>query len=138
MAVLRRTKIVATLGPSTSSPERIEALVRAGLDVARLNFSHGNTEDHRQRAQLVREAAARQGRFVALMGDLQGPKIRIARFIEGKIVLRTGGEFTLSNSHPYDEGNDTIVGPATNCCWTTAASCCAWTAWTSIRCTPPS
>jgi pyruvate kinase len=110
MAVLRRTKIVATLGPATSSPERIEALVRAGMDVARLNFSHGDPDDHRQRAQLVREAAARQGRFVALMGDLQGPKIRIARFTEGKVVLKVGAAFTLSNSHPYDEGNQEIVG----------------------------
>ena len=78
MPVLRRTKIVATLGPSTSTPERIEALIRAGLDVARLNFSHGSADDHRERARLVREIAARQGRYVAIMGDLQGPKIRIA------------------------------------------------------------
>src|SRR5690606_8895650 len=61
---LRRTKIVATLGPASSSPERIRALIRAGLDVARLNFSHGNADDHRQRAELVRTLAAEQGRFV--------------------------------------------------------------------------
>jgi pyruvate kinase len=107
---MRRTKIVATLGPATSSPDRIEALVRAGMDVARLNFSHGDTEDHRQRARWVREAAARQGRFVALMGDLQGPKIRIARFAEGKVMLTVGSRFTLSNRHPYEEGNAHIVG----------------------------
>ena len=110
MTVQRRTKIVATLGPATSSPERIEALVRAGMDVARLNFSHGTADDHRERARLVREAAAKHGRFVALMGDLQGPKIRIARFAEGKILLPVGATFTLSNSHPKDAGNAQIVG----------------------------
>jgi len=110
MTALRRTKIVATLGPATSSPERIEALVRAGMDVARLNFSHGSADDHRERARLVREAAARHGRFVALMGDLQGPKIRIARFAEGKVVLQAGAAFTLSNSHPHEAGNAHIVG----------------------------
>ncbi|WP_459617061.1 pyruvate kinase [Bordetella sp. 2513F-2] len=110
MTVLRRTKIVATLGPSSSSPERIEALIRAGMDVARLNFSHGTADDHRERAGLVRELAARQGRFVALMGDLQGPKIRIARFIDGQVLLRVGQPFTLSNSYPKDAGDASIVG----------------------------
>ena len=110
MSVLRRTKIVATLGPSTSTPEQLEALVRAGIDVARLNFSHGTADDHRERARLVREIAARQGRFVALMGDLQGPKIRIARFADRQVVLHAGQPFTLSNSHPKDAGDATIVG----------------------------
>ncbi|MBO9355223.1 pyruvate kinase [Bordetella petrii] len=110
MSVLRRTKIVATLGPSTSTPEQLDALVRAGLDVARLNFSHGTADDHRERARLVREIAARHGRFVALMGDLQGPKIRIARFADKQVVLRAGQPFTLSNSHPKDAGDATIVG----------------------------
>ncbi|QVQ24684.1 pyruvate kinase [Achromobacter deleyi] len=110
MPVLRRTKIVATLGPSTSSPERIEALIRAGLDVARLNFSHGSADDHRERARLVREIAARQGRFVAIMGDLQGPKIRIARFAEKLVQLQIGQPFTLSRVHPKDAGTASIVG----------------------------
>ena len=110
MTVQRRTKIVATLGPATSTPERVEALVRAGMDVARLNFSHGEADDHRQRAQWVREAAERQGRFVAIMGDLQGPKIRIARFTDKQVTLLPGAAFTLSNSHPYEEGSETIVG----------------------------
>ncbi|MFX4937289.1 pyruvate kinase, partial [Acinetobacter baumannii] len=91
--VLRRTKIVATLGPSTSTPERIDAMIKAGLDVARLNFSHGSADDHRERARLVRESAARQGRFVAIMGDLQGPKIRIARFTDKLVQLQVGQPF---------------------------------------------
>ncbi|GAB2911570.1 pyruvate kinase [Paralcaligenes sp. KSB-10] len=106
----RRTKIVATLGPASSSPEKIEQLILAGMDVARLNFSHGNPQDHRQRAETVRALAAKHGRFVALMGDLQGPKIRIARFKSGKITLAVGQPFTLSNKYPPDEGNETIVG----------------------------
>src|SRR5690606_28733060 len=106
----RRTKIVATLGPASSSPEKIEQLILAGMDVARLNFSHGEPEDHRQRADLVRSLSAKHGKFVAIMGDLQGPKIRIARFREGKIALAVGQPFTLSNEHPAEEGDETIVG----------------------------
>ena len=110
MTVMRRTKIVATLGPATSTPERLEALIRAGMDVARLNFSHGSADDHRERARQVRELAAKQGRFVALMGDLQGPKIRIARFTDKQVTLQAGQPFTLSNSHPKEAGNASIVG----------------------------
>lgn len=110
MPVLRRTKIVATLGPSTSTPDRIEAMIRAGLDVARLNFSHGSADDHRERARLVREIAAKQGRFVAIMGDLQGPKIRIARFADKLVQLQLGQPFTLSRSYPKDAGTASIVG----------------------------
>ncbi|MFT0532276.1 pyruvate kinase [Castellaniella hirudinis] len=106
----RRTKIVATLGPATSSPERIEALIDAGLDVARLNFSHGSADDHRARVRLVREIADRLGRHVAIMGDLQGPKIRIARFADGQIELQVGDPFTLSIQHPVDAGTRQIVG----------------------------
>lgn len=110
MPALRRTKIVATLGPSTSTPERIDAMIQAGLDVARLNFSHGSADDHRERARLVRESAARQGRFVAIMGDLQGPKIRIARFTDQQVQLRAGQPFTLSRAHPMQAGTASIVG----------------------------
>ena len=110
MPVLRRTKIVATLGPSTSTPERIDAMIKAGLDVARLNFSHGSADDHRERARLVRESAARQGRFVAIMGDLQGPKIRIARFTDKLVQLQVGQPFTLSRVHPKEAGTASIVG----------------------------
>ncbi|MGB6007069.1 pyruvate kinase [Castellaniella sp.] len=110
MTARRRTKIVATLGPSTSSPERIEALIQAGLDVARLNFSHGSADDHRERVRLVRAIADRLDRHVAIMGDLQGPKIRIARFLDGAIELRAGDPFTLSIRHPLDAGTAAIVG----------------------------
>src|SRR5690606_6385368 len=82
----------------------------AGMDVARLNFSHGEADDHRRRARLVRELSEKNGRFVAIMGDLQGPKIRIARFKNSQVTLRAGQPFTLSNQHPADDGDETIVG----------------------------
>jgi pyruvate kinase len=107
---IRRTKIVATLGPATSSPEKIEQLILAGMDVARLNFSHGHADDHRERARLVRELAEKHGRFGAIMGDLQGPKIRIARFRDRQVTLQAGQAFTLSNTHPEDAGDEHIVG----------------------------
>lgn len=110
MSIRRRTKIVATLGPASSSPERVEALILAGMDVARLNFSHGTADDHRARARLVREIAHKHGRFVAIMGDLQGPKIRIARFEGGTVTLHVGAPFTLSTQHPNEAGNTSIVG----------------------------
>jgi len=108
--LLRRTKIVATLGPASDRPEVLESLIAAGMDVARLNFSHGTPEQHAERASRVRELAARQGRHVALLGDLQGPKIRIARFIEGKVALNAGARFRLSISHAKDAGTAQMVG----------------------------
>ena len=106
----RRTKIVATLGPATDTPEMIERLVTAGANVVRLNFSHGSPEDHQHRAQLVRDAAAKLGRFVAILGDLQGPKIRIARFADTKIQLEVGDRFALDASLDRNAGNQTEVG----------------------------
>ena len=102
---VRRTKIVATLGPASNSPEVLEQLILAGLDVARLNFSHGTPDEHKARAKLVRDLAAKHGRFVALLGDLQGPKIRIAKFANKRIELKIGDKFTFSTSHPLTEGN---------------------------------
>ena len=75
----RATKIVATLGPASSDPQVLENLLRAGVDVVRLNFSHGKAQDHIDRAALVREIAGRLGKPVALMADLQGPKIRVGK-----------------------------------------------------------
>ncbi|MBO0851418.1 MAG: pyruvate kinase, partial [Pseudonocardia sp.] len=92
----RRAKIVCTLGPATSSPERIRELVRAGMDVARLNFSHGNREDHKQVYQLVREAADAEGRAVGILADLQGPKIRLGRFAAGPVEWRAGEEVRIT------------------------------------------
>ena len=106
---LRRTKIVATIGPASSSPEVLEQLILAGMDVARLNFSHGNADEHRARAVLIREIAARLNCHVALLGDLQGPKIRIARFTDKKIELQAGDPFCFSITHPRDAGNQHVV-----------------------------
>ncbi|MGB0957375.1 MAG: pyruvate kinase, partial [Litorivicinus sp.] len=90
---LRRTKIVATLGPSTDSPDKIDAIIKAGVNCVRLNFSHGEPEDHQQRAEWVRTAAAANNVQVAILADLQGPKIRVARFANGPIELATGDTF---------------------------------------------
>jgi len=91
----RATKIVATLGPASSDPALLEQMIRAGVNVVRLNFSHGKAQDHIDRARLVREAAKRAGREVAIMADLQGPKIRVGKFAEGKVFLEPGQKFIL-------------------------------------------
>jgi pyruvate kinase len=91
----RSTKIVATLGPASSDPLVLERMLTAGVDVVRFNFSHGTADDHLQRAQRVREAAARIGHDVAIMADLQGPKIRVGRFEGGKAILKAGTAFVL-------------------------------------------
>jgi pyruvate kinase len=92
---LRRTKILATLGPATDAPGVLDELVRAGVNVVRLNFSHGTPEHHAERVNAVREAAARQGREVGILADLQGPKIRIEKFEGGKVSLKAGDSFAL-------------------------------------------
>ncbi|CAJ0821376.1 pyruvate kinase [Ralstonia flaminis] len=91
----RATKIVATLGPASSTQEVLTRMISAGVDVVRLNFSHGTAQDHIDRAQLVREVARSVGREVAIMADLQGPKIRVGKFETGKITLTPGDRFTL-------------------------------------------
>ena len=91
----RHTKIVATLGPASSSPEVLEKLVAAGIDVVRMNFSHGTADDHKARAEGIRAAAAKLGRTVGILGDLQGPKIRVGKFEGGKITLHDGDSFIL-------------------------------------------
>ncbi len=92
----RRAKIVCTLGPATSSPTQILELVQAGMDVARLNLSHGTHESHAALCGLVREAADRAGRAVGVLADLQGPKIRLGRFQDGRAVLASGARFTIT------------------------------------------
>ncbi len=94
----RATKIVATLGPASSDPALLEAMIRAGVNVVRLNFSHGKAQDHIDRAQLVREAAQRAGCEVGIMADLQGPKIRVGKFAAGKVMLEPGQPFVLDAS----------------------------------------
>lgn len=108
--MLRRTKIVSTLGPASESYEVLENLILAGVNVVRLNFSHGSPEDHRRRAEMVREISKKHGLFVAVLGDLQGPKIRIARFAQGKIYLNIGDKFVLDASLERDAGNQQQVG----------------------------
>src|SRR5512141_432270 len=100
----RATKIVATLGPASSDPALLEQMIRAGVNVVRLNFSHGKAQDHIDRAALVRAAAQRAGREVAIMADLQGPKIRVGKFADGKVILEPGMKFVLdaSRTEPGD------------------------------------
>jgi pyruvate kinase len=93
--VSRNTKIVATLGPACSSPAVMSRMLAAGVDVVRLNFSHGIAADHIERARLVRECAQKLGREVALMADLQGPKIRVGKFEKGRVQLEPGQDFIL-------------------------------------------
>lgn len=108
--MLRRTKIVSTLGPASESPEVLERLILAGVNVVRLNFSHGSAEDHKLRAETVRKLAAKHNRYVAILGDLQGPKIRVARFKDGKIQLKVGDKFILDAALERDAGNQDQVG----------------------------
>jgi pyruvate kinase len=110
--LLRRTKIVATLGPATDDAAVLTEMVRAGVDVVRLNFSHGAVADHARRVELVRAAAEQAGRYVGILGDLQGPKIRIDRFVAGKVNLADGADFTLDASLGVDAGTEASVGIA--------------------------
>ena len=91
----RHTKIVATLGPASSDPAVLESMVHAGVDVVRMNFSHGTAQDHIQRAESIREVSARTRRPVGILADLQGPKIRVGKFAEGKVTLKKDAAFIL-------------------------------------------
>src|SRR5690242_17659738 len=101
----RRAKIVCTLGPATGSADKVTALVEAGMDVARLNFSHGSHADHEKAYRLVREASDRTGHAVAILADLQGPKIRLGTFAEGPVHWETGSRVCITV--------DDVVGTAT-------------------------
>ncbi|MGH8476793.1 MAG: pyruvate kinase [Methylococcales bacterium] len=116
--MLRRTKIVATLGPATDNPGILEQLCKAGMDVARLNFSHGTADDHRKRAKQVKQTAGKFGRHIGILADLQGPKIRIARFKEGKIHLERNARFVLDVSLAPESGDRDRVG----CCYPALAT----------------
>ncbi len=106
--MIRRTKIVATLGPSSNDPKVLDSLIEAGVDVVRLNFSHGTPEEHSARAEMVRSLARARGRAVGVLVDLQGPKIRIGKFEQGKITLNNGDDFILDAD--CELGNQTRVG----------------------------
>mgnify|MGYP001172042429 FL=1 len=107
---MRRTKIVATLGPATDRPGVMKNLLVAGVDVCRLNFSHGVPHDHYRRAKEVRAIANEIGRTVAVLADLQGPKIRIAQFQSGSVTLKVGMKFILDAELDPSRGDETIVG----------------------------
>jgi pyruvate kinase len=107
---VRRTKIVATIGPASSSPERIAALIEAGMDGARLNMSHGTHEDHRMHASRVREAEATAGRPIALIADLQGPKLRVGD-LEAPITLVRGETIVIAGEDAVQDG-DLPISPA--------------------------
>ena len=108
----RLTKIVATLGPASSSPEMIRALFEAGVDVFRLNFSHGSHEDHAWRIAALRALEDGTGRPVAIMADLQGPKLRLATFADGAVTLKAGQTFRLDlSTAPGDDGRVGLPHP---------------------------
>jgi pyruvate kinase len=106
----RRTKIVATLGPATDPVSVMDEIIAAGVDVVRLNLSHDTHDRHRERAERIRERAAAAGREIALLMDLQGPKIRIGKFAEGPILLERGEGFAIDADCPLDAGDRNRVG----------------------------
>nr|WP_018294914.1 pyruvate kinase [Mariprofundus ferrooxydans] len=108
--IIRRTKIVATLGPASESPAVLDRLIKAGVNVVRLNFSHGTPEEHRQRAESVRAAAKNNGVVVGILADMQGPKIRVGKFITGKTELVPGQKFIIDAEMDLNAGNDECVG----------------------------
>lgn len=107
---LKRTKIIATLGPATDRPEVMRKLIAAGVDLVRLNFSHGHAQDHALRIKQVRDIAVQFGKEIGILADLQGPKIRVAKFKEGKVFLHEGDQFILDAALPNNEGDANHVG----------------------------
>ena len=91
----RRTKIVATLGPASSDEKTLARMIEAGLDVVRMNFSHGTAKEHTARVELIRALARKAGRAIGVLVDLQGPKIRIGRFKNDRVTLTKGDKFVL-------------------------------------------
>jgi pyruvate kinase len=108
--MLRRTKILATLGPATDKPGMLEGLFKAGVDVVRMNFSHGSAQDHINRADAIRELSRKTGRRVGILADLQGPKIRIARFKDTKVFLHEDQDFALDIDLDPNAGDNAQVG----------------------------
>src|ERR1700739_4928428 len=110
--MLRRTKIVATVGPATDDVSVLAEMMRAGLNVVRLNASHGSVEDRRRRLAMVREAAIRADKCVGVLLDLGGPKIRIEGFRTGKVLLQEGQAFALDLTLDSKAGTQEVVGVA--------------------------
>jgi len=109
---MRRTKIIATLGPATDDPKMLDRIIEAGVDVVRINFSHGLEEEHIARAEKVRNRARAHGRQVGVLCDLQGPKIRIEKFLNGSININEGDDFTLDTAMDPTAGTHECVGMA--------------------------
>ena len=109
---MRRTKIIATLGPATDDPKILAGVIDAGADVVRINFSHGLPAEHKRRVEMVRKIAAESGKYVGILGDLQGPKIRIGRFKNAPVTLQEGQEFVLDCAMALDAGTKKAVGVA--------------------------
>lgn len=107
---LRRTKIIATLGPATDAPEAMAAIIEAGVNLVRLNFSHGSHADHQNRIELVRKTAKKLHKIVGILGDLQGPKIRVASFKNDSIMLQQGDTFSLDAALAENDGDQKVVG----------------------------
>jgi pyruvate kinase len=110
--MLRRTKIIATLGPATDDPKMLDKILEAGVDVVRINLSHGSVEEHLERAERVRNRARAHGRQVGVLADLQGPKIRIEKFKNGKVMLEEGATFILDTKCGDKDGDENRVGLA--------------------------
>ena len=102
----RRTKIVCTLGPASSDAATIRRLIESGMNVARMNFSHGSHDEHKERIETVRSAARELGQPVAILQDLQGPKIRVGQMKDGSVILREGETLTIT-PEPVDVGTCT-------------------------------
>jgi len=107
---MRRTKIVSTLGPASNSLEVLRQMIAAGVDIVRLNFSHGTPDEKRQLVEIVRQAAKAENKIVGILADLQGPKIRVAKFQNSKIVLKVDDEFILDANLAKDAGDEKTVG----------------------------
>ena len=109
-AVHRRTKIVATVGPASESEDMLGRLIQAGVDVFRLNFSHGDPDTHAKVAARIRKQAGHAGRYVGVLADLQGPKIRIRGFVDGAVTLTAGDPFRLDLDISAEDGDGRGVG----------------------------
>ena len=106
----RRTKIIATLGPATDDEQVMSQLIDAGIDLVRLNFSHGTMEEHKRRVEMVRRISEKKNYNVGVLGDLQGAKLRIGRFVDGKIILHPGDKFNLDADLDLESGTQEVVG----------------------------